>query len=83
MYDPEFESRASVHKHVIVLANDHWHDCGLISQGLLLICIAMGLISTQVFILCLIACLKDIRELKDQRDLLEFELEEMSQLSVS
>ena len=62
---------------------DHWHDCGLISQGLLLICIAMGLISTQVFILCLIACLKDIRELKDQRDLLEFELEEMSQLSVS
>ena len=27
--------------------------------------------------------LKDVRELKDQRDLLEFELEEMSQLSVS
>lgn len=28
-------------------------------------------------------CLKDVRKLKDQRDLLEFELEEMSQLSVS
>lgn len=26
---------------------------------------------------------QDVRELKDQRDLLEFELEEMSQLSVS